>query len=82
MMIKANVTWLLVGDIASDLNSRWVAKNLLKSLDSLILWVYQEYTSGLPWEYTVLAPHISKRFPAKATELYTVGLLIDFLKKF
>lgn len=82
MMIKANVTWLLVGDIASDLNSRWVAKNLLKSLDSLIFWVHQEYTSGLPLEYTVIAPHVSKWFPAKATELYTVGLLIDFLKKF
>lgn len=47
-----------------------------------ILWFHQEYTSGLPLEYTVIAPHISKWFPAKATEFYTVGLLIDFLKKF
>ena len=81
-MIKENVTWLLVGDTASDLNSGWVAKGLLKSLEPLIFWVHQEYMSGLPLEYTVIAPHILKWFPAKATELYTVGLLIDFLKKF
>lgn len=33
-------------------------------------------------KYTIIALHISKQFLARATKLYTVGLLMYFLRSF